>query len=435
MVGIKDLASQLITRAKLASLVGFQFGTDRDIYAALGYKRNLTFDDFNARYVRQDIAGRIIDAFPQATWQRAPTVVEDDNPEQDTKFEAGWGDLVKRLKIFHYMERADRLAGIGRYSAILIGVAGGANLDTPMRKLRGPDDIIFLSTFSEEHAEIIKLVDDTSNSRFGMPEKYKLNLNTNVTQLSLKKRDVIVHHSRIIHVAEGLLEDELFGRPRLQRAYNLLDDLQKVVGGSAEMFWLAASRGMQADVDKDMTLDEDDEKALSDEIDEYVHGLRRWIRTRGIKINPLTGEITDPRGAFSVIMSLISGVTGIPQRVLMGAERGQLASQQDERNWNSRIKERQESFAEPIMLRPFIERLQSVGGLPEADYEIKWPDLTALTEESKSQVAARVATAIKAVSEQTNPVVTAEEFRKHWLGLPAEMTGEPIKETESTNDG
>ena len=60
-------------------------------------------------------------------------------------------------------------------------------------------------------------------------------------------------------------------------------------------------------------------------------------------------------------MSLIGGTLGIPTRILLGSERGQLASSSDERNFSSRVKERQQSYAEPTMIRAFTNRLKSVG--------------------------------------------------------------------------
>ena len=58
-----------------------------------------------------------------------------------------------------------------------------------------------------------------------------------------------VHWSRIIHVTDGLLDDEFYGFPRLQRVWNKLDDLLKVVGGGSEAFWLLATPTRQYDID------------------------------------------------------------------------------------------------------------------------------------------------------------------------------------------
>jgi hypothetical protein len=408
--------------------VGFTFGTDRDVYAALGYKRTLTYDDLLGRYVRQDIARRIVDAPPAATWQQHPKVIEEDD-EEETEFEKQFRLLAERLKLYHYMERADKLAGIGRYGVLFIGVKGSVNFEAAVPKVSSPDDVLYLSAYSEQNAKLKSIVDDEKDVRFGLPNIYDINFIRDVSGVSQKSaaQPTKVHHSRVVHVAEGLLEDEIFGKPRLESPFNLLDDLQKVVGGSGEMFWQGAYRGFQADVDKEMELDPDDASDLSDEIDEFVHGLRRWVRTKGVTLNAMESSIADPRGAFSVVMSLISGTTGIPQRILMGSERGQLASSQDERNWNSRVRERQKSFAEVQILRPFIDRMISINALPSADYKIVWPDLTALGEEAKADVASKNADAIKKLSEQgAVPIITPEEARKKWFDLPAAGAPEPL---------
>lgn len=416
------LASALISRARLAGAIGQQFSGDRDIYKALGYTTRLRYADYYGRYQRQDIAGRVVDAPPGATWATPPTLQEDENEETQTPFEKAFSELAERLSLWHYLDRVDRVAGIGRYGVLLIGVADG-NLDQPVSKKIKPEDIIFLSPYAEGNAKITSYITDHRNPRFGMPEFYELTLNQ---EPQIKSTTSRVHYSRVLHVAEGLLEDEVFGQPRLERVYNLLDDLQKVCGGSAEMFWQNAFRGFQADMDKEMELDPDDEKQLSDEIDEYTHGLRRWIRTRGLKINPLGGEVADPRGPFEVLISLISGATGIPQRILLGSERGQLASNTDERNWARRIEERQRKYAEPSILRPLIYRFQEWGVLPEAKFEVKWPDLMTPGDQGRADVAAKIGRAVKDVS-QSNGLISQEEFRQHYLGLPRALAGTPIE--------
>ena len=397
--------SQLISRAELAGRLGLSFNEKRDIYTALGYKKILRYQDFFDRYVRQDVATRIIDAPPAATWQNPPTITS--TPTFDKKFAI----LIAQLKLFSKIERADKVAGIGRYATLLIGTRG--NLSSPATS----SDILYLSVFSEANAEIERFDEDTSSPRFGLPSLYRIQLTSDTSARRKVISTQTVHYSRIIHVAEGLSEDDIYGKPRLEPVFNRLDDLEKVVGGGAEMFWLGAYRGMQADIDKDMQLDPDDEAKLSEEIDEYIHGLRRYIRTRGIKMTEFDASVADPRGAFSTIMSLISGATGIPQRILTGSERGQLASEQDVRNWNTKVRERQLSYAENIILRPLIDRLISYNALPDKPYEILWPDVTALGDVERSIVAQRIGTAVKSVSEQVTPFITPQEFREHYLNL------------------
>ncbi|MBW2636983.1 MAG: DUF1073 domain-containing protein [Deltaproteobacteria bacterium] len=433
--------SDIVKRARIASLLGQQFGGERDLYSALGYKKQLTYDDYYALYDRQDIAGRIVNMPASATWRNIPKIKEDDDEETQTPFEKAWEELANRLRVWHHFERVDRLAGIGRYAVLLIGVRGAPDLSTPLEpgSLSGPDDIIYLSPYSEKSATIHSWVTDPADPRFGRPETYEIDLagtfGEDVTDLSAKPIQ-IVHHTRVLHVAENLLEDEVYGQPRLKRVVNLLYDLAKVVGGSAEMFWQGAFQGLHANIDKDIEFDltGDEARKLSEELDEYVHGLRRYIRTRGMSITPLGGTIPDPRGVFEVVISLIAGTTGIPKRILLGAERGELASSQDETNWNSRIMERQQHFAEPVILRPFIDRLIWTGALPAPaeEYTVEWPNLFELSEQEKAEIVAKKAQALQqyASAVTAEEIVPVPEFRREFLGLKGLPSDEDMGVTE-----
>lgn len=416
----------LLSRVANFSQLGYQFGTKRDIYAALGYSRQVTYKELSQLYCRQDIAGRVVDAYPAATWQKKPSVKEIDSSTEITEFDTQFKEMAEKTQLWHYLERADKLSGIGEYGVLYIGAPG--DVASPLRNMSGPEDIRYLAVYSQDTARIRKLEDNPKNRRFGLPLSYDIDFSASTGSLlsgdlGPKKnltKSINVHHTRILHVAEGLLQNEIFGQPRLLRVFNLFYDMAKTVGGSGEMFWQGAYRGMQADVDKDMVLDPDDAEALSDEIDEYVDGLRRWVRTRGVKMQAFEATIASPKDTFSVIMSLISGTTGIPQRVLMGSEQGQLASEQDERNWNSRIKERQESYAERRMLRPFIDKCIRYKALPEVKYKVEWPDLMVLNDETLSMVAVRASQAIKNIAESGNTIITVPEFREGYLGLEPE---------------
>ncbi|KKK63628.1 hypothetical protein LCGC14_2992380, partial [marine sediment metagenome] len=115
---LMTMASTIVSRAKLSGMLGESFAGKRDTYAVLGYPKTLTFDNFRDKYVRQDIASRIVDAPAKASWALPPIVRENDDPKDITVFEKEWSGIVKSLKVFHYMERVDRLAGLGRYAVM-----------------------------------------------------------------------------------------------------------------------------------------------------------------------------------------------------------------------------------------------------------------------------------------------------------------------------
>ena len=405
-------------RAKIAAALGQQFGGRRDLYAELGYPRKISPAQYVARYERGGIAGQIVDAPSAATWRHPPDIVEDDHASEPTQFEQAWERVSKQLRVMHYLDRVDRLAGLGRFAILLIGFNDGLGPEQPVGSLMTPG-VLYLSPFGEASVGIKRWTQDPGNPRYGQPEAYEVDFGGDLADT---RREV--HWSRVIHVAEGLTEDEVYGQPRLKRPWNYLEDLDKVAGGAGEMFWQGAFRGLHLDLDKDANVQPQEEERMSQEIDEYVHRIRRYMRTQGVQVNALGGEVADPRGPFEVLISLIAGSTRIPKRVLLGSERGELASSQDITNWNAHISERQETFAEPLVLRPLVDRLIATGALPEPSeaYKVKWPNLFELSDKEKAEIAQTTAGAIQRYAPfgETDAVVPIPEFREKILGLEAE---------------
>lgn len=433
----------LRSRLDYASQHGFQFGTDRDIYKALGYPRAIQLQDYRDAYQRGGISKRIVDAAPQATWRGDVRVFEPGPRRRMTGFERGWDELNTQLKLTRYFERVDRIAGLGRYAILFLGFNDGRAFDSAVSMRRGRERRLnYVSVFSEENASVERFVEDPRDPRFGLPQLYSVKLAPDgATQDGRRQRqakEVLVHHSRVIHVADNLLENDVYGIPRLQPVWNLLHDLLKVTGGSAEMFWRGGYQGLQFDVDKDSTLTEEEIADMDEQLKEWEHNQRRAFQTRGIEINSLPVSVADPRGNFEIIVSQISGTTGIPQRILMGSEMGRLASQQDRLNWGDRIDERRGEFAEPCVARAAIDRLVEFGVLPAArnGYELEWPDVVALTDDERSANAQRYGQATLALSGQQ--IVTTEEARENWFGLPAEPSGSfppPVERPEGSEMG
>src|SRR5262245_2324164 len=146
-----------ISRAALAQRLGNMFDGVRRTHAILGYKDEITYEDLKIRYIRQDVAHRIVCAYPEATWSQPPEILESLEPHEQTPFEAAWVELAKRLRVFSRLERADRLAQIGQYSVLLMGLRNQPALDQPARPVRSPDDVLYLVPYSEEWAKIDRL--------------------------------------------------------------------------------------------------------------------------------------------------------------------------------------------------------------------------------------------------------------------------------------
>lgn len=422
----RDLTSALFWRGQLANIAGRTFHGKRDQYKSLGYKRELMPWDYRSRFRRNAVANRIVKALPKATWRGGAEIVEDEDPNSETPLEKAFFDLDQRLKIWTVLQQADILAGIGRYSIILIGAPG--DMDTPLEHA-GLDEIAYLTPFAEEDAPIQQFEVDPTNERFGQPVMYMVKRTNMVSSAgpqstTLAKR---VHWTRAIHVADGLLDDRIYGEPRLECVWNLLDDLEKVHGGGAEAFWKRADGGTQWDLDPTLSFtdaqgNDNSEQATADvkkQIEEIEHGLKRNIFTRGITMERMGSDVADFKSPVESLISLLSAGTGIPQRVLMGSEQGKLAAKMDRSNWDDRVQDRRDDYAAPLVVRPFVDRLIKIGALPPpaeaGDYDVKWAQIKVLDDEQRSVIAGEWA----AVNQQMGEtVVLPDEIRTHVLGLP-----------------
>lgn len=420
------LALQM-SRMGLAKAIGqTAFGGDRDYYESLGYPTNITFAQFEQRYRRQDIASRIIDLPANDTWKKPPLVSEDG--EVQTPFVRDWRELVSRLRVWSMLSRVDRLSGIGRFGVLLLGVKDGGDLADPIKagSLKSPRDLLYLRPFHEGRAEVKEWEDDAQSERYGLPVTYRLELRQG------QPRET-VHWTRILHIAEGKQDNEVYGPPRLQRVFNRLDDLMKIVGGSAEATWLLMRPGTlmrpQEGYDLDMT-----DAAIEDEIEKYAHDPLRFLFLEGIEAKQIgASEVVNPTGPFEVTLALIAAATGIPQRKLLGSAQGELASAEyDMKQWAGEIAHRQKMYAEPEILRPFIDRLIWMGALPvppdgyhvgqkSDDGEWHWPALLETTEEEQAEIMKNKAAAVQSLADKmTGRLPITEAEARELLGLPAE---------------
>ena len=419
---IQTLASMIVARAGLAARLGNQYGGDRDLYQALGYKLILYYPDFLAQYTRQDMAKAIIDRPVKATWQGQLELVESQEAEK-TPFEQAWYDLNQRLKLRSMLSRVDRLTGIGRYGVLLLGLDDVSSQEGFLKQVRGGKrDLLYIKPFGEDSAKIDTFENNPNNERYGMPLIYTVQV---ADIASGSSSTVRVHHSRVIHITDDNLESEVYGTPRLESVFNRLMDIEKLVGGDAEMFWRGARPGFQGQVNPDYTMTEETKNDLKEQIDEYEHNLRRILVNEGVDLKALAQQIADPANHLDVQLTCISAVTGIPKRILSGSERGELASTQDTGEWKTYVQSRREDHAEPHIVRPFVDRLIELKILPEPsqDYMVDWLDLFSISEKERVEIGKARANAIREYT--TNPsaesLMSPEAFFEIGLGLSQEQ--------------
>jgi len=377
-----------LQRLDFASRAGLQYGEDRDIYKVAGYKKTPTFKDYWAYYDRHPIAGRIVDLAAKTTWREPPDIVEPEK-EDGTEFTKAVTEMADRLKLWSRFESADRLSRIGQYSVLFIGVKGGTDdMSIPLERLSDPDDVAYLMQYSEQYAKIVEWVTDPTDERFGLPKLYEIDFSRRNSKFRVRRSKV--HWSRVLHIAEDPLEDDVYGRPILKRVLNTIFNDDKVDAASAEAFWQLADKILQLKIDPEAQLSEDDKDDVDEKLQLLYHDLRKYFTLQGGELSWLGGETADPTAISEILAMKMAAGSGYPRRILFGAEQGELASSQDERNYRGTISERQEQHAEPNMVRAFIDRLIELGALPTPGpegYDVLWPELYEATDEEKATTA------------------------------------------------
>jgi 2'-5' RNA ligase len=434
-----QMNNTLVRRAQIAAGLGKQFGGDRDLYEAFGYPKNPGYEDYLNIYERDGLGTRIVDAVSDETWRERPVLVEGENVKLDELDDPGplqkaFAELDDQFHLLSAFNEVDAACGISRFGLIFLGLPGQLDAES-----KGKQKLMYINVYDEGNAQIdeTSIVRDPASPRFGLPERYQIAVDDRTK--SYKN----VHWSRVIHVKEGTDKRSyrrVYGNARLKNMINRLWDLEKVVGSGSEAFWLLIRKGLAITAKEGMTLPSagtPEYNDLVDEIEEYEHGLSRIMKLMGMDVKDLGSEPVSSRDQFDVVTDYLAGTSHIPKRILLGSERGELASSQDEFNFGAFIKSRQSKFAEPFILRPAIDRLGELGVLKvPPKYTVIWESLFQLTDMDKSTIASNVATAISTVSGGTpETVMPPDVFAQRYLDYkPSPEDVAKIEESKTKAD-
>ena len=401
-------------------------GAERNHYEVFGWPRDdldgWNEDNWLALYLRNAYARIVVEKPAFTTWRDDPVVVDPadggdgDDDEASTDFEREVEKLAANHDLWTYCERVDRAAGIGQHGILLIGyddVVGddaddGSTLqqwreDAREQGLSQLSDITGFKPILEAQIEDIDY-GNISSERWGLPVEYTIDLSDEIDDETEDDNEgtITVHWTRVVDVpATRPLDDETLARPRMEPVLNNLLDVEKTLGAAAEAAYRAADYGLHLNADPtevDLSKGMDD---LEDELQRYEQGLQRYLRTTGMDVERLGGDIQDPSGIVENNLDAIAGQTGIPKKEFRGNESGEVSgAEADERSYFGMIDERRQQYATPHIVRSTIDRLRSVGILstPSAgEYRVEWPDLTQLSESDKADIQQKRAQVVSAV--------------------------------------
>ena len=125
----------------------------------------------------------------------------------------------KRLKgVFHYLNRADKLSGIGRYSVLLMGFNDVKSVEDLAKPVTRATRLLYLQPYDESEACITQCVSNPGDERYGLPEFYTISPTTpeNSCSTATTVTTIKCHHTRILHIAEDCVRSDIYSAPRLK---------------------------------------------------------------------------------------------------------------------------------------------------------------------------------------------------------------------------
>ena len=441
-------------------------GMDRrmDLYDECGYPTTdrIRLQDYQDLYLRNPVAKKVVDILPNHCWQVCPEIYETEDLEEETPFEVAVKDLGTKLRgeswyqdnegnpVWEYLARADRVAGIGHYGCLLLGVGGpeGKDLGQPLEpKIRGKStrELIYLKALPEYLAPIDSYDEDSSSPRFGLPEFYSMifddgsdvQASSDTSSMSAMSQQR-VHWSRVIHVTHELLSNEVLHIPDMLPVLNRLMDLDRLYGGSTEMMWKGGFPGYSVQTQPELGGDvEIDSAAVRTELEKMMTGLQRWLITSGLDVNALGMQVADPTAHVNIQLEAVCLNKDCPKRIFLGSERGELASSQDKQHWNGVIQARRDGHLTPMLIVPFVDRLIWLGVLPQPKgFSAKWAEIETVTPAEKADIAVKITQAIVAYIQgdgaQLMPVM---QFLTLVIGLTMEESNEIMDSLEADDLG
>lgn len=393
----RSAESPLLGRLGLAAQLGLGTGF-LDLDTRLGYPPQVLPEQIARLYRRGDIAYAIVTAFPNETWGAGEIwIAEDPDPEILTPFEESFGAFAARLDLWQVFRRADIYGCVTEYGAIMIGAPG--DVDTPLPNGTSEADIAYLTAYPSTSAKISQVVTDVNSPDFGKPEYYSISTtgllrstsgNSSAAQRIISK----VHASRILHVVYDPDIDPWRAVPMLERVWDRIIDLKKLLGGGSQSFYDRGKTGLIAEIDPDSDPTPTELAAFDDAAAEFQAGVSQMLRAQGVSVKTLQTKADSFSSSVDTVLKFIGSPFRIPTRKLLGSEQGVLAGSQDERDWNGTIATRRNTHC-AARVADLINRLSPLGYLPIPNISpvVIWPARETETLASKATITSALASA------------------------------------------
>lgn len=326
-------------------------------------------------YEEDHIAGRIVDALPEAVFADGVNV---EFAEQE--FREPVLDKMDDLRVEDHIEQAMKWEGLQGGSAIFVGVDDGLKFDVPM-----PDvvrQVLYLHVFECWELYPGKFYEDPKSPKFGLPSHYRVSPSDSAG-MGRNVNSVLVHESRLIKfdglqtTKRKLIENQYWGTSRLARAYTAI---KQYGGGLASVLasMADASQGVYKIRDLMRTIEGGNEKHLQTRF-RVVDTLRSvtnsiLLDADGEDYSRITTPLTELANLVDRFQVNVASAANMPVTEIFGISAAGLnaTGENDTRSWYKQVQKAQRKRAKPAYERILRLVLRSANGPTKGQEPSSW---------------------------------------------------------------
>lgn len=312
-----------------------------------------------------------------------------------------------------------------------------------VKPAKGTRKITYLKVFNAIDAEVSAWEVNRTSPRYNQPILYRVTLDSQWSQTYSAGQPTStenVHWTRIVHIPGRDIQsaNELLATSEIEPILNPALNLDKILGASGEGYWKSCFMGLVISTHPQLgTSTKVDKAAIKNQQENWDNTLTRSMFLQGAAATTIAPSVVDPSMHIEKNIEAICIQKGCPKRKYMGSERGELASGQDEGDWNDQIRIYHRTYATPRVAVPLIDRFIMIGACPEPageGYTTEWQDPGALSKLEMAQVAAQLTTAMStAISTGVVPtMMTQEDYQTEIMGMDPDTSDRVIKNRDES---
>ncbi len=266
----------------------------------------------------------------------------------------------------------------------------------PTEAPKSVERLLYCKVFTEASVTAVRWERNRNSPRYGKPTHYFIDFGDPLNDgKHVGPRDTAeVHWTRVLVLPSDarLAHSEHEGVPACWPVWPEIYNLQKVSGAGAEGFYTTGIPMLALTTPpaiSGMPNVRFNVGTIRAELEKMRNSTDKSGVFRELQPQLLSPSMTDPTPYEESNYKKIAAALNMPIRKLLGSERGDLASSQDEGDHNDATRGRRLRRTIPDQLVPLVDRLILLGVLPEPEgkaFKCGWPDDDALSAQERTAV-------------------------------------------------